>query len=232
MRQPLIDVRNLSFRYEDGTLALDGVSFQLFPGETVVLLGPNGSGKTTFVLHLNGLLRGDGEVCVCGLPLDKENLSEVRRRVGLVFQDTDEQLFMPTVLEDVAFGPLNLGLRPEQAVARARQALQQTGMAGAGEKAPYHLSAGEKRRVALAGVLAMEPEILVLDEPTTSLDPPGQNELRDLLRSLPQAKVIVTHDALFAQSLATRAVFFDKGKIIAEGTVPEIVERFRWTTPL
>lgn len=231
MAAPLIEVRDLRFRYEDGTLALDGVDFQLFPGETVALFGPNGSGKTTFVHHLNGLLSGEGFVSVCGLKVEKKNLPLVRRKVGLVFQDADEQLFMPTVLEDVAFGPLNLGLAPEEALAAARRALEQVGMGELIEKAPYHLSAGEKRRVALAGVLAMQPEILVLDEPTTFLDPPGRRDLLELLRRLPQAKILVTHDTLFARALATRALFFQKGKIIQQGPLEQIIQRFHWDPP-
>ncbi|MEK7407250.1 MAG: ABC transporter ATP-binding protein [Acidobacteriota bacterium] len=225
---PLIEVRNLRFRYEDGTLALDGVDFELFPGETVALLGPNGSGKTTFVLHLNGLLSGEGSVSVCGLTVEKKNLAAVRRKIGLLFQDPDEQLFMPTVLEDVAFGPLSQGLGPEQAAAEARAALEQVGMAAAAGRAPYHLSAGEKRRVALAGVLVTRPEILVLDEPTTYLDPPGQRELLRVLAGLPQAKIVVTHDTLFARALAGRAVFFERGRLLASGPVEEITQRFGW----
>ncbi len=230
--QPLIEVDDLRFRYEDGTLALDGVDFRLYRGETVALLGPNGSGKTTFVLHLNGLLSGQGRIQVCGLALEKSNLAVVRRKIGLVFQDADEQLFMPTVLEDVAFGPLNLGLAAEEAVAQARRALDRVGMGSAAHKAPYHLSAGEKRRVALAGVLAMNPEILVLDEPTTSLDPPGQRGLLELLRGLPQAKILVTHDTRLARALAARAVFFERGRVAGEGTVEEIVQRFGWDSPI
>lgn len=225
---PLIEVRGLSFRYEDGTEALRDVHFRLFAGETVALLGPNGSGKTTFSLHLNGLLAGAGEIRVCGLRVEKRNLAEIRRKVGLLFQDPDEQLFMPSVLEDVMFGPLAFGTPPGEAMERALRALRQVGMAHARDRAPYHLSAGEKRRVALAGVLSMEPEILVLDEPTTYLDPPGQRHLAALLETLPQAKIIATHDAPFARALATRAVFFDRGTIIADGPVEDIIRRFGW----
>jgi cobalt/nickel transport system ATP-binding protein len=207
---PLIEVEDLHFQYEDGTQALDGVNFTLNAGETVAVFGANGSGKTTFVLHLNGILRGQGKVTVCGTEINKDTLARVRSKVGMVFQDSDEQLFMPTVLEDVAFGPLNLGLPPDQAIAKAKSALEQAGMEHAFQKAPYHLSAGEKRRVALAGVLAMQPEILVLDEPTTFLDPPAQRNLLQLLAGLPQAKLIVTHHTRFAAALATRAVFFKK----------------------
>lgn len=225
---PLIEVDNLRYRYEDGTQALDGVNFRLLPGECVALLGANGSGKTTFALHLNGLLTGEGSISVCGLPLSKQNIPSIRSKIGMVFQDSDEQLFMPSVLEDVSFAPLNQGASAEVAEQRARAALDQVSMAHAAGKAPYHLSAGEKRRVAIAGVLAMQPEILILDEPTTYLDPPGASHLFELLRSLPQAKILITHDTAFAKALATRAVFFDKGRVAAEGPVGEILQRFDW----
>jgi cobalt/nickel transport system ATP-binding protein len=228
---PLLEVRRLHFRYDDGTRALRGVDFRLERGETVALLGANGSGKTTFVLHLNGLLEGQGEVSVCGLPVNRKNLAAVRRRIGLVFQDSESQLFMPSVLEDVAFGPLNHGLSPAEAAARARTALETVGMAAAAERAPYHLSAGEKKRVAIAGILATDPEILVLDEPTTFLDPPGQRSLAELLTRLPQAKILVTHDIPFARTTCSRAVFFREGTIAAEGTVDELVRRFNWGLP-
>jgi cobalt/nickel transport system ATP-binding protein len=162
------------------------------------------------------------------MPLDTENLPRVRQKVGLVFQDSESQLFMPTVLEDVAFGPLNLGAESGEAIERARRALAQVGLSGAHDKAPYHLSAGEKKRVAIAGILAMQPDILVLDEPTTFLDPPTQRALLELLRELPQAKILVTHDTAFAAALADRAVFFDKGTVSGEGTVQELVQRFGW----
>lgn len=229
--EPLIEVTNLRYRYDDGTVALNGVDFRLLPGESVALLGANGSGKTTFVLHLNGLLRGEGDLRVCGLPVKKKHLREIRSKIGLLFQDPDEQLFMPTVVEDVAFGALNLGLEPPAAENRARAALEQVGMGHATNKAPYHLSAGEKRRVALAGLLAMEPQILILDEPTTYLDPPGQRDLLNLLETLPQSKIIVTHDTWFVRALATRAVFFENGRITAEGPVDTIVRRFSWEIP-
>ena len=231
MTVPLLEVRRLHFRYDDGTRALRGVDFRLERGETVALLGANGSGKTTFVLHLNGLLEGQGEVSVCGLPVNRKNLAAVRRRIGLVFQDSESQLFMPSVLEDVAFGPLNHGLSPAEAAARARTALETVGMAAAAERAPYHLSAGEKKRVAIAGILATDPEILVLDEPTTFLDPPGQQSLAELLTRLPQAKILVTHDIPFARTTCSRAVFFREGTIAAEGTVDELVRRFNWGLP-
>jgi cobalt/nickel transport system ATP-binding protein len=227
---PLIVVRGLRFRYEDGSQALKGVDFRLEPGETVALLGPNGSGKTTFVLHLNGLLTGEGTVEICGLPVNRSNMAAIREKVGLVFQESDTQLFMPTVLEDVAFGPLNRGMNPGDATQRALRALETVGMREAAARAPYHLSAGEKKKVAIAGILAMDPEILVLDEPTTFLDPPGQRALIGLLSSLPQAKIVVTHDISLARALATRAVFFQDGTIAAEGSVDELVTRFGWVS--
>ncbi len=229
MTRPVIEVRGLRFRYKDGTPALNGIDFRLDAGECVALLGPNGSGKTTFVLHLNGLLTGEGRIEICGVPLTREAVAHARQKIGLVFQESDSQLFMPTVLDDVAFGPLNLGLDAAGAAARAREALEAVGMAGAGQRAPYHLSAGEKKRVAIAGILAMRPEILVLDEPTTFFDPPGARSLLDLLRTLPQAKIVVTHDVPFAAALAQRAVFFKNGTVAGEGAVPDVVRRFNWT---
>ena len=224
----LIEVSNLRFRYDDGTPALKGIDFHLDSGEAVALLGANGSGKTTFVMHLNGLLLGEGSVTICKMPLEKRNLAAIRSKVGLVFQDSDSQLFMPSVIEDVTFGLLNRGARRDEAIARAREALRRVGMESAEGRAPYHLSAGEKKRVAIAGILAMQPEILVLDEPTTFLDPPGQRALSELLSGLPQAKILVTHDVRLAQALCGRAVFFRNGEVAAEGTVEEIVERFEW----
>jgi len=226
--EPLIRVTNLRHRYDDGTQALDGVDFVLYPRETVALFGPNGSGKTTFLLHLVGLLEGEGGVEVCGLPLGKKNYSRIRQKVGILFQDSDDQLFMPTVFDDVAFGPLNLGLERKEVEHRVRQCLRLVQMEEAAARAPYHLSAGEKRRVALAGVLAMEPEILILDEPVTFLDPPGRAALLEILHKLPQAKIIVSHDIDLARELATRAVFLQHGRIAGAGSVEEMVVRFEW----
>ena len=225
---PLILVRGLRYQYDDGTVALKGVDFCLDAGESVALLGANGSGKTTFALHLNGLLSGQGTVEVCGLPVNAANLVEIRRKIGLVFQDSESQLFMPTVIEDVAFGPLNHGLSPVKAAERAMAALEQVGMASSAGKAPYHLSAGEKKRVAIAGILAVEPDILVLDEPTTFLDPPGQRALAQLLHGLPQAKILITHDMHFARAICSRAAFFNNGSIVAEGSVEQVAQRYDW----
>ncbi len=226
----LLEIRNLSYRHPNGTKALESVSLQLADGENLVIFGPNGSGKTTLLLHINGTLSGEGLIRIAGLEIAKRNLPEIRRRVGLVFQDADEQLFMPTVLEDVMFGALNMGLTPEQAEHSAREVLRDVGIpADLMSRAPYHLSAGEKRRVALAGVLIMRPQLLLLDEPTTSLDPPGQHALMQLLRSLPQPKMIATHDAAFARSLSRRAVFLENGRLVADGEIDEIIRQFRWS---
>ncbi len=224
----VIEVRDLDFTYPDGTHALAGINLKIAPGESVALLGPNGSGKTTLVLHLNGLLAGQGEVFICGHRVEKKNLPLIRQKVGLVFQEADDQLFMPTVLEDVAFGPMNLGLPPEEVDRAVAAALELVGLKGLEKKAPYHLSAGEKRRAALAGVLAMNPEILVLDEPTTALDPPGRASLIELLQPLKQTKIIVTHDSDLARALCTRAVFLEHGKIVCDGPVDEVVARMGW----
>jgi cobalt/nickel transport system ATP-binding protein len=225
---PVLEAKGLKFRYPDGTAALSGVDFRLEAGETVALLGPNGSGKTTFVLRLVGLLEGEGEVRAGGTLLSRQSAALIRSKVGLVFQDPDEQLFMPSVLEDAAFGPANLGNPPAAARQIALGALERLGLSHLAERAPYHLSAGEKRRVALAGVLAMSPEVVILDEPTTFLDPPALRDLIALLAGLPQAKILITHDIPFAKALAGRACFFEKGRIVAEGKTHDIVRQFRW----
>jgi len=228
MKRAVVEAHDLRFRYGDGPEVLKGVSFRLEEGESVALLGPNGSGKTTFILHLNGLLEGQGTVEVCGLRVERRNLAAIRRKVGLVFQDSESQLFMPTVLEDVAFAPLNRGLSRPEALDRAMTALRTVGMEACAARAPYHLSAGEQKRAAIAGILASDPEILVLDEPTTFLDPPGQRALAELLGALPQAKLVVTHNVAFAQALCNRAVFFENGAIAADGPLDEVAARFGW----
>ena len=225
----LIHVRNLRFRYPDGVEALRGVDFDLMPGETVALLGANGSGKTTFLLHLLGLLAGEGEIEVCGKRLEKATHAHARQKIGVLFQDSDDQLFMPTVEEDVSFGPLNQKMAPDEVERRVQSALERVSVEDLRGRAPHHLSAGQKRRVALAGVLAMDPEIILLDEPATFLDPPSRRELIDVLRNLHHAQIIVTHDIPLARELATRAVFFQAGKIVGEGSVEELAERFQWT---
>lgn len=224
----VLRVSNLRYRYSDGQPALQNISFSLHERESVAVFGANGSGKTTFLLHLNGLLRGQGEIEVCGKLLRDQTLGWVREKVGLIFQDSDDQLFLPTVIEDVAFGLLQRGESSDEARTHAEAMLDRLGIRRLAERAPYHLSAGEKKRVALAGVLVLQPEVLVLDEPTTYLDPPGQRDLILLLNELPQAKIIATHDVGFAECVASRAVFFEEGCVRDSGSVEEISCRYRW----
>jgi cobalt/nickel transport system ATP-binding protein len=219
-----LEVTGLAFAYPDGHQALFGVDLRLERGERVAILGPNGAGKTTLVLHLNGIYTaGQGSVRVAGLPVEKANLKEIRRRVGIVFQDPDDQLFMPTVAEDVAFGPANLGLRGAQLDARVETALQLVGMEGFADRPPSHLSFGQRRRVAVATVLAMEPEILVLDEPSSNLDPASRRELSEILLSLDLTLLMVTHDLPYALELCPRSVVLNGGVIVADGQTRDVL---------
>ncbi len=221
---PAIDVRGLSFAYPDGSAALAGVDLRVQPGERVAILGPNGAGKTTLILQLNGMLEGgEGEVSIAGTRLTPATRKEVRRRVGLVFQDPDDQLFMPTVEADVAFGPANLGLQGEALRARVAEALEAVRMGDTAQRAPHQLSAGERRRAAVAGVLAMRPDVLVLDEPTSHLDPAARRELADVMQSLRLTTLLVTHDLPYALELCPRAVVLDNGVVAADGPTREIL---------
>ncbi|NYI80985.1 energy-coupling factor ABC transporter ATP-binding protein [Nocardioides panzhihuensis] len=224
MTTPVLDVRGLAFAYPDGHQALFGVDLHVHRGERVALLGPNGAGKTTLVLHLNGIhLAGAGSVTVSGLPVTKANIKEIRRRVGIVFQDPDDQLFMGTVREDVAFGPANLGLRGEALDAKVTEALTKVGMEEFADRPPHHLSFGQRRRVAVATVLAMDPEILVLDEPSSNLDPASRRELADILRDLDVTVLMVTHDLPYALELCGRSVILDGGVVAAEGRTVDVL---------
>jgi cobalt transport protein ATP-binding subunit len=220
----IVHVNDLSYCYPNERSALKSVSFSMEAGEKVALIGPNGAGKSTLLLHLNGLLTGDGEIQIDGITLGRKTLREVRRRVGLVFQDPDDQLFMPTVLDDVAFGLLNQGLGWEEAARRALHTLEEVGMAEAAEYAPQHLSLGQKKRVALAGVLAMQPPVLVLDEPTAGLDPRARRQLIRLLERLPQTLLAATHDLEMALELCPRALIMDEGTIVAQGDTKILFE--------
>ena len=223
-RLPVIDVADLSFSYPDGRRALSGVSLAILPGEKVALVGPNGAGKSTLMLHLNGILGDkDSPVRVGGLPMSKENLPVIRGRVGLVFQNPDDQLFSPTVFEDVAFGPLHMGLPEAEVRRRAAVALEQVGMAGAEDRLSHHLSIGQKKRVALATVLAMDPEILVLDEPTAGLDPRGRRQLIALLRDLPRSMLVSTHDMALVPELFPRMIIMDEGRVVADGATGQLL---------
>ncbi|GAA3261149.1 ABC transporter ATP-binding protein [Streptomyces labedae] len=219
-----LEVSGLAFAYPDGHQALFGVDFTLGRGERVALLGPNGAGKTTLVLHLNGILTGGaGTVRVAGLEVGRRNMAEIRRRVGIVFQDPDDQLFMPTVREDVAFGPATAGLKGAELEARVDRALERVGMAEFKDRPPHHLSFGQRRRVAVATVLAMEPEILVLDEPSSNLDPASRRELADILRSLDVTVLMVTHDLPYALELCPRALVLSDGVIAADGPTGDLL---------
>ena len=218
-----VDARGLRFRYPNGVLGLDGLDLHVAHGERVAVLGPNGAGKTTLMLHLNGLLAGDGELDVAGIRVGGGDVRELRAAVGLVFQDPDDQLFMPTVREDVAFGPLNLGATREDADGRVAEALAAVRMEGVADRAPHQLSLGQRRRVAIATVLAMTPKLLVLDEPSANLDPRARRELLEVLRDLERTMLVVTHDLPFAAELCERAVVLSAGRIVADGPCPEIL---------
>jgi cobalt/nickel transport system ATP-binding protein len=220
----VVEIESLSYSYPDGHEALGDISLTVSAGETVAFIGPNGAGKSTLLLHLNGIFRsGNGAVRIFGLPVEEKHLKEIRRRVGLVFQNPDDQLFSPTVFDDVAFGPMSMGCAEEEVRQRVRRALEQVGMSGHERRLPHHLSVGEKKRVAIATVLSMSPEVLVIDEPTSSLDPRGRWELIELLRELPQTKVIATHDLEMVQALCRRAVLLAGGRVIADDLTHRIL---------
>lgn len=227
---PVIEVRGLAYAYPDGRQALYGVDLTLHRGERVAVLGPNGAGKTTLALHLNGVhLPGAGSVTVAGTVLSagrrpaRDEVREVRRRVGVVFQDPDDQLFMPTVHDDVAFGPANLGMRGVELEDTVLAALTAVGMVEVADRPPHHLSYGQKRRVAVATVLAMSPDVLVLDEPSSNLDPASRRELAEVLQSLDITLLMVTHDLPYALQLCERSVILDDGVIVADGCTRDIL---------
>lgn len=227
MITPSLEIKDLAFAYPDGNQALFGVNLTVGQGERVALLGPNGAGKTTLVMHMNGIHpAAQGEVRVAGQLVDasdKANLRSIRSKVGIVFQDPDDQLFMPTVGEDVAFGPYNMGVRGDELDRVVIEALELVGMTEFKDRPPHHLSFGQRRRVAVATVLAMKPEILVLDEPSSNLDPASRRELADILRSLEITIVMVTHDLPYALELCERAVILSGGIIVADKKTREIL---------
>jgi cobalt/nickel transport system ATP-binding protein len=227
----IIETRDLVHIYRSGsTIALDGINFSVKPGERVVLLGANGAGKSTLFKHLNGILKATpGQVLIKGQPISSSNIKEVRRTVGVVFQDPDDQIFSPTVAQDVAFGPMNLGLHPDKVECRVKRALEMVGLIGYEDRAPHHLSGGEKKRVAIAGILAMKPEVLVLDEPTSGLDPGTAARLMRLImemnRKLGITMIIATHEVDMVPEFAQRVCIMSGGKIIGAGTPMEIFGR-------
>jgi cobalt transport protein ATP-binding subunit len=221
---PALSVRALSFAYPGGQVALSGVDLLVERGERVALLGPNGAGKTTLALHLNGvLLPPSGTVSVGGLQVRRETLREIRRRVGLVFQDPDDQLFMPTVADDVAFGPANFGVRGAELQQRVARALAAVRMSAHADRSPLQLSGGQRRRVALGTVLACEPDILVLDEPSANLDPVARRELAETLDELDTTMLMITHDLPYAAQLCPRSVIMDGGVVVADGPTRQLL---------
>ncbi len=216
-QSPVISIRNLNFAYPDGHIALRELSLKIKAGEKIALVGPNGAGKSTLILHLNGILRGEGELDVGLLPVNKQNLPVIRSLVGLVFQNPDDQLFSPTVFEDVAFGPLHMGLPEDEVRARVEAALEQVDMVGFEARLSHHLSTGQKKRIAIATVLSMNPQILVLDEPSAGLDPRARRGLINLLRELPITMLVSTHDLQMVKELFPRTVIMDEGRIVADG---------------
>ena len=219
-----IEVTNLSYSYPDGHQALREVSLSIQPGEKVALVGRNGAGKSTLILHLNGILMGQGSVCVCGLEARKENFGRLRAMVGMVFQSPEDQLFSPTVYDDVAFGPLYQGLPPDEVRCRVDEALASVRMSDYAGRVSHHLSVGEKKRIAIATVLSMKPEVLVLDEPTAGLDPRSRRSLIRLLRELPLTMLASTHDMLMVRELFPRMVIMDEGRVVVDGQTAELMQ--------
>jgi energy-coupling factor transporter ATP-binding protein EcfA2 len=242
---PSIKVENLTYRYPDGREALRGLSFEIEAGQSVALVGPNGAGKSTLLLHLNGILPGESKrtdpvghshglpsfrrdtspvaVWIDGISVGPKHLREVRRRVGLLFQDPDDQLFCTSVIEDVAFGPLNLGKTKAEARKVALECLETVALADLADRPPHHLSFGERKRACLAGILACDPSILVLDEPTANLDPRGRRRFMDLIDRLPATKLIATHDLEMVLDLCPRTILIDSGKVVADGPTADLL---------
>jgi cobalt transport protein ATP-binding subunit len=219
----LIQIEKLTYSYPDGKTALQNIDLLVEAGEKIALVGPNGAGKSTLMLHLNGILTGEGRICINGLELNKQTLGQIRARVGVVFQNPDDQLFSPTVYEDVAFGLIYQGWDPSATATKVEQALAAVHMQGYEQRNPFHLSGGEKKRIAIATVLSMQPDVLVFDEPTAGLDPRARRELIDLLQELPQTMLIATHDLALAEVLTPRTVILNQGRIVADGPTTAIL---------
>lgn len=224
MAEKIIEIIDLNYSYPDGVAALRGVSLEIHEGESIGIIGPNGAGKSTLLLHLNGILRGEGTLKVFGLEMEDKNLREIRRRVGLVFQDPENQLFMPTVFDDVAFGPINMEMPKEKVKTQVAKALEEVDMSDSDKRAAHHMSFGEKKRISIATILSMEPRILVFDEPTSNLDPKHRRALMRLLKRLRHTKVIATHDLDMVLEICSRVILLDKGEIVAAGNTEDVLK--------
>jgi len=218
-----INIEKLEYSYPDGTKALKGIDMRIFEGESVGLIGPNGAGKSTLLLHLNGILRGSGKLKIMGLQMTDENLDVIRNKVGLVFQDPEDQLFMPTVFDDVAFGPINAGLKIEEIKALVKGALQKVDISDLTDRISHHLSFGEKKRVSLATIISMKPEIMALDEPTSNLDPKARYDLIQFLKKISKTKIVASHDLDMVLEVCDQVIMLDRGIIVASGITKEIL---------
>ena len=223
MAKKVIEIKNLSYSYPDGTEALHDITLDVFEGESIGIIGPNGAGKSTLLLHLNGILKGNGYIRIFDIEVNDKNLTYLRSKVGLVFQDPDNQLFMPTVFDDVAFGPINMLLPKNEVKLSVEKALKEVDMLGSIGRASHHLSFGEKKRVSIATVLSMKPEILALDEPTSNLDPKARYDFIQLLKSITKTKIIASHDLDMILDICDRAIILDKGTIVASGATKGIL---------
>ena len=220
----ILQIQELNFIYPDGHVALRGINLSICEGEKVALVGPNGAGKSTLMLHLNGILGENSSVSIAGISVESKNLPTIRALVGLVFQNPDDQLFSPTVFDDVAFGPLHMGLPEDEVYQRVEEALAVVQMSDFGDRLPHHLSMGQKKRIAIATVLAMRPQILILDEPSAGLDPRARRSLINFLRDLPITMLVSSHDLRMVRDLFPRMVIMDEGKIVADGLTAELLE--------
>jgi len=223
MTEKVVEIKNLNYSYPDKADVLWDINLDLFKGESLGVIGPNGAGKSTLLLHINGILRGKGDMKVLGLEMNDKNLRQIRSKVGLVFQEPDNQLFMPTVFEDVAFGPINMGMPKDEVEGAVREALSKVDMSDSVKRLSHHLSYGEKKRVSVATVLSMSPEILVLDEPTSNLDPKHRRILIGILKELKISKMIATHDLELVSETCSRVILVDKGKVVASGNAADIL---------
>jgi cobalt/nickel transport system ATP-binding protein len=219
----VIEIKGLCYSYPDGSKALEGVDLEILEGESVGIVGPNGAGKSTLLLHLNGILRGNSSIKIAGLEVRDENLPKIRGMVGVVFQSPDDQLFMPTVFDDVSFGPINMMMDEQEVRSSVKEALEEVEMADASGRSSHHLSFGEKKRVSVASVLSMNPKILALDEPTSNLDPRSRRHLINLLKNFDITKVIATHDLGLVREICQRSIILDKGRIVADGPTDGIL---------